>query len=176
MGSRSILYLIQEKWSSQNEVFMTKVSVPTYDALMNPRIQALKSLGGSATIEELTDKVAEFAGLTDEQLEVLHNPAEGGRTEIEYRLAWSRTWLERYGLLEISTRGIWSLTAKGSQIDKVDEREVVRSVREQIKQAHENKSVDEVEDEALVDRAIDGLVYELYGLTEEEVKIIEGEK
>lgn len=128
---------------------MTKVSVPTYDALMNPLVQALKSLGGSATIEELTSKVAEIAELTDEQLEVLHNPAEGGRTEIEYRLAWSRTWLKRYGLLENSSRGIWSLTAKGNQIDKVDAREVVRNVRAQIKQAHENESDDEVEDESL---------------------------
>jgi hypothetical protein len=29
---------------------------------------------------------------------------------------------------------------------------------------------------ARVDRAIDELVYELYGLTEEEVKIVEGER
>jgi hypothetical protein len=28
----------------------------------------------------------------------------------------------------------------------------------------------------LVDAQIDGLVYELYGLTEEEVKVVEGEK
>jgi restriction system protein len=126
---------------------MTKISIPTYDALMNPLVQALKSLGGSATIEELTNKVAEIAGLTDEQLEVLHNAAEGGRTEIEYRLAWSRTWLKRYGLLENSSRGIWSLTPKGSQIEKVDEREVVRTVREQIKKAHENKSSVEIEDD-----------------------------
>ena len=80
---------------------MTKISIPTYDALMNPFVQALKSLGGSATIEELTNKVAEIAGLTDEQLEILHNAAEGGRTEIEYRLAWSRTWLKRTGYWKI---------------------------------------------------------------------------
>ena len=92
---------------------------------MNPLIQPLKSLDGSATIEELTNKVAEIAGLTDEQLEVLHNATEGGRTEVEYRLAWSRTWLKRYGLLENSSRGIWSLTPKGNQIEKVDERDVV---------------------------------------------------
>jgi len=29
---------------------------------------------------------------------------------------------------------------------------------------------------ARVDREIDGLVYELYGLTEEEIKIVAGEK
>ena len=124
---------------------MTKTAIPTYDALMNPLVQALKQLGGSATIEELNAKTAEIAGLTDEQLEILHNPSEGGRTEVEYRLAWSRTWLKRYGLLENSLRGVWSLTAKGNQIDKVDEREVVRAVRELIKQRRDAEKNREVE-------------------------------
>jgi restriction system protein len=128
---------------------MAKVIIPTYDALMNPLIQALKELGGSATIEELNSKTAEIAGLTDEQMEVLHNPAEGGRTEVEYRLAWSRTWLKRYGLLENSSRGVWSLTAKGNQVDKIDEREVVRAVREQIKKGQDAKKSIEVEDDEL---------------------------
>lgn len=128
---------------------MAKVIIPTYDALMNPLIQALKELGGSATIEELNSKTAEIAGLTDEQMEVLHNPAEGGRTEVEYRLAWSRTWLKRYGLLENSSRGVWSLTAKGNQVDKVDEREVVRVVRDQIKKGQDTKKNIEVEDDEL---------------------------
>ena len=126
---------------------MAKINIPTYDALMNPLIRALKSLGGSATIEELTCKVAEIAGLTDERLEVLHNPSEGGRTEVEYRLAQSRTWLKRYGLLENSSRGVWSLTAKGSQIDKIDEREVVRAVREMNKQERKKKDHENVDDE-----------------------------
>ncbi len=79
---------------------MAKITIPTYDALMNPLIQALKSLGGSGTVEVITNKVAEIAGVTDEQLEVLHDPDKGGVTEVEYRLAWSRTWLKRYGPLE----------------------------------------------------------------------------
>jgi restriction system protein len=61
-----------------------------YDDLMNPVIQALKSLGGSGTIEEINSKVAELAKIPSEQLEVLHNPEKGGMTEIEYRLMWTR--------------------------------------------------------------------------------------
>jgi restriction system protein len=53
---------------------MKKVYVPTYDTLMNPLIKALKDLGGSGTIEEIATKVVENSDLTDEQLEVLHNP------------------------------------------------------------------------------------------------------
>lgn len=92
---------------------MAEVQVPTYDAFMNPVIQALKSLGGSGTIEEINDKASEIAGLSDEQLEVLHNPEKGGQTEVEYRLAWTRTYLKKYGVLENSSRGVWALTPQG---------------------------------------------------------------
>lgn len=125
---------------------MPKVNIPTYDAFMNPLIQALKSLGGSGTVEEITNKVAEIAGLTDEQLEVLHDPDKGGMTEVEYRLGWSRTWLKRYGLVENSSRGIWALTAKGSKVDTVDAKEVVKTVRAQLKKERESED-DESADE-----------------------------
>ncbi len=117
---------------------MAKVIIPTYDALMNPLIQAIKSLGGSGTIEEINNKVVEIAGFTDAQLEVLHDPAKGGATEIEYRLGWSRTWLKRYGILENSNRGVWALTPQGSKLDRIDEKEVLRVVRAQIKKARED--------------------------------------
>ena len=61
---------------------------------MNPTLQALKLLGGSGTIEEIYNKVTEIVGLSNEQLEILHDPARGGQTEVEYRLAWSRTYLK----------------------------------------------------------------------------------
>lgn len=98
---------------------METIELPTYETLMNPTIQALKSLGGSATIEELYNKVVEIANITDEQLEVLHDPDRSSRTEVEYRLAWSRSYLKKYGVLENSSRGVWALTKKGRQIDEV---------------------------------------------------------
>jgi restriction system protein len=111
---------------------MTSVKIK-FDDLMNPVIQALKILGGSGTIEEINDKVAEIVKIPSEQLEVLHNPEKGGMTEIEYRLMWTRTYLKRYEIIDNSSRGVWSLTEKGSKTDKVDEKDVVRFVREYIK-------------------------------------------
>lgn len=117
---------------------MSKTVIPTYDALMTPILQALKSLGGSGTIEEINEKVAEIAKLSDEQLEVLHDPNRGGgQTEVEYRLAWARTYLKRYGVLENSSRGVWALTPAGNKLDRVDEKDVVRTIRAQIKKDHE---------------------------------------
>lgn len=129
---------------------MTGVKVPTFDAFMNPMIQALKSLGGSGTIEEIDDKASEIAGLSDEQLEVLHNPEKGGQTEIEYRLAWTRTYLKKYGVLENSSRGVWALTPKGRQLDRVNPSTVTRFVREQMRKARAasaEDALDETEEE-----------------------------
>ena len=131
---------------------MTEVDIPTFDVFMNPVIQALKALGGSGTIEEINNKVLEITELSDEQTEVLHKPEKGGgRTEVEYRLAWTRTYLKKYGVLENSSRGVWALTAKGRQLDRVNSREVRRFVQRQKKETQvvsEEDGVDEVEAEA----------------------------
>jgi len=123
---------------------MTSVKLQ-YDDLMNPVIQALKKLGGSGTNEEINSKVAEIANIPSEQLEVLHNPEKGGMTEIEYRLMWTRTYLKIFGVIENSVRGVWSLTEKGSKIEKVDEKDVVRVVRDEMKK--KKKETGENQDE-----------------------------
>ncbi|MCU0491370.1 MAG: winged helix-turn-helix domain-containing protein, partial [Chloroflexaceae bacterium] len=75
---------------------MPKVAnIPSSDAFMNPLLHVLKSLGGSGTIEEINTKVIESVRLSDEQLEIIHDPERGSQTEIEYRLAWARTYLKR---------------------------------------------------------------------------------
>lgn len=130
---------------------MSEVSIPTYDRMMNPLIQALNSLGGSGTIEELDDKVADILNLSDEQLEVMHNP-KSGQTEVSYRLAWTRTYLKKYGILENSTRGVWALTKKGQQNDKVNPREVTKFVRDQTrKDRAETDGSETIEDELQLD-------------------------
>jgi len=124
----------------------SEVSIPTFDSLMNPLINALKELGGSGTIEEIDGKVAELAGLSDEQLEVLHNPDKGSQTEVEYRLAWTRTYLKKYGILENSSRGVWALTQKGRQTDAVNPQAVRRFVQEMGRQRRAAQVVDDFDE------------------------------
>lgn len=104
--------------------------LPTYETMMNPTLQALKKLGGSATIEELYNKVVEIMGISDERLEIIHDQERGSQKELEYRLAWTRSYLKKYGLLENSSRGIWALTTKGRQTEKVNPKAVSRYWRE----------------------------------------------
>jgi restriction system protein len=102
---------------------------------MNPVLQALKALGGSGSIEEIADRVAEITALSDEQMAMPHYPDKPGPSEFEYRLAWSRTYLKKYGVLENSSRGIWALTPTGSHLAEVDPKLVMRTVKDQM-QAH----------------------------------------
>ncbi|MCP4417509.1 MAG: restriction endonuclease, partial [Chloroflexi bacterium] len=104
--------------------------IPTFDQMMNPLLHVLKNLGGSGTIEEMYAKVSEELQLSDEQLEILQNPEKSSQTKVEYRLAWTRTYLKKYGLLENSSRGVWALTNKGRQTEKVNPAKVKRIVRE----------------------------------------------
>ncbi|GAP09286.1 restriction endonuclease [Bellilinea caldifistulae] len=112
---------------------MSKNNIPTYDEMMNPLLRAMKKLGGSGTVEEINSKVAEILGLQDEQLDILHDSKRGGQTEFEYRLAWTRSYLKRYGILENSSRGVWALTPEGRNLTDVNEKEVVRVVRGQLR-------------------------------------------
>ncbi|QCS49636.1 restriction endonuclease [Picosynechococcus sp. PCC 11901] len=102
--------------------------VPTFDALLVPTVQALQTLGGSGTIEEIYEQVIQLLNLPDQILEIIHGNTS--QSEVEYRLAWSRTYLKKYGLLENSARGVWSLTSTTITPDDLDPREVVRFVRE----------------------------------------------
>ncbi|MDA1232423.1 MAG: winged helix-turn-helix domain-containing protein [Planctomycetota bacterium] len=120
---------------------MVDIHVPPYQSMMNPIIDVLKQLGGSATIEELNSMVVERMQFSDDQLSVPHNPDKGSLTEIEYRLAWARTYLKKFGILENSSRGVWALTAKGRESEEVDTQVVRRFVAEQSRQQREPNNV-----------------------------------
>src|SRR5438552_8189499 len=82
--------------------------VPTYDGLFNPLLRAIRERGGSASVAEQEDKVAQLLNLSDQEASEIHR---GNRTKLSYRLAWARNYLKRVGLLENSARGVWALTA-----------------------------------------------------------------
>jgi restriction system protein len=106
--------------------------LPTFDELLIPTVNALIQLGGSGTIEEINSKVFEIIKLPDKILQIPHGE-EGTTNEVEYRLAWSRTYLKKFGLLENSSRGIWALTKSNIDTTKLDTVEIVKTVREQDK-------------------------------------------
>lgn len=122
--------------------------MPKYHELMNPLLEALHELGGSGSIEEIAQKVAELSDLPEDLLNIPHNPEKSSQTEIEYRLAWARTYLKKYGLLDNSNRGIWLIVSDKRDVKSIDPQEVVKTVRaEHKKQKQTNEKEKAAEDD-----------------------------
>ena len=126
------------------------MNIPQYTELFNPLLLALHELGGSGSIEEINNKVIELQGFSEDIIEVLHG--EGPRTEIEYRLAWGRTYLKKYGLLENSSRGIWSISNDKKDIKEVNAKEVVDFVHSQLKEKKNNVNDSDIVDSEDVEK------------------------
>ncbi|MCS4201714.1 restriction endonuclease [Salinibacter ruber] len=111
----------------------SKSDVPSHKELFNPLIRALHELGGSGTIDEITEEVIDLEDIPDGVANVLHSEG-GSRTELEYRLAWARTYLKKYGLLDNPSRGVWVIQSGKSETTEVDPDAVAREVRKQDRQ------------------------------------------
>lgn len=87
---------------------------PDLPGMMLVVVEALKSLGGSASIQELDEQVVELEAISeDEQSLMMPN---GQYRRLNYYLAWARTYLKRGKALENSSRGVWALTELGEKI------------------------------------------------------------
>ena len=102
-----------------------------HDDLFNPTLKALHNLGGSGSINKIEDEVASILNLSDEQVNEIHR---GNTTKLTYRLAWAKNYLKHYGLLENSSRGVWSLTEEGIKTNSVDQLTVRRKVTSDIRE------------------------------------------
>jgi hypothetical protein len=100
--------------------------VPTYDNLFNPLLKSLRELGGTGSNSATEKKVAQILNLTEKEINEIH---KGSRTKLNYNIAWSRTYLKLYGLIQNSARGVWILTSKGKRIKTVNKKEVKKHFR-----------------------------------------------
>ena len=115
--------------------------VPQYHELMWPTLNAIKELGGSASNKEIVKKVMEQENFSDEIQNKMHR--DGPITQLEYRMAWAKTYLKKYGALENSERGVWSITDVGENLNQDQMPDVVRKVR---KIVNENRNTDQLSD------------------------------
>ena len=70
---------------------------PDRPSLMLATLQALRELGGVATVNEINDAVMRILRLPGDLRRVKHR--SGGRAEFGYRCAWARTHLKQRGLV-----------------------------------------------------------------------------
>ena len=82
---------------------------PSYRQLIIPTYKALLKLGGSGTNNEICEQVIKNLQLPDDAVDESHLGNEN-QTELEYQLAWARTYLKNYGIIINSARSVWAIT------------------------------------------------------------------
>ena len=112
------------------------MAIPKYDELFNPVLRALHDLGGSATNQELEDKVIEILQLPEEEA---YERREGkSQTRLNYRTAWAKSYLKKHGLVDNTERGVWALTAEGQKTTEVDPGQVKATARDEFAKKKRN--------------------------------------
>lgn len=122
---------------------------PDIPGMMLVTVEALKELGGSATIRELAEKVIDIEGVTEEE-QVLTQPGHKNQTRVNYSLAWARTHLKHGGALVNSAHGVWALTKKGWAIMAMQE---TREIYDQFRKGLSEKRKRVKQDAAKVSKA-----------------------
>lgn len=89
-----------------------KVEGAQFVQFFGPLLNALRTLGGSATPSEAIEQIARDLELPEE---VQNESLESGTARFANQVAWARFYLVQEGLLGASKRGIWSLTEKGRE-------------------------------------------------------------
>jgi restriction system protein len=65
--------------------------------------------------------------LSEEALAIPHG--DTGQTEFQYKLAWVRTYLKKYGALDNSERAVWTITEKGEKVTEEEARKVFKVIQ-----------------------------------------------
>lgn len=105
---------------------------------MGPILDALRTLGGSATASAVLHKVQELTTVPDS---ILSEKLASGQTRFYNEAHWARKNLVWEGLVDSSEHGTWTLTAKG-QNTVLDERQAQKIV-EKWAERHKQEAEDE---------------------------------
>lgn len=103
--------------------------------------QALKELGGSGTNRQIDEKVIAICEQNNPG-KVIDRPRKNGyMTELEYRSAWMRTLLKKYGALENPVRGVWAIVPGTADVAP---RDVTAQWSKRYRDSRKDKSADGV--------------------------------
>jgi len=111
--------------------------VPYYSDLINPTLAALHILGGSGKNDELCDEVIKLLDLPDNITDIPHG--NSSQSKLAYRMAWARTYLKKYGVIDNSARAVWTIKPEYVGTLSLDVDDVVRTVKNQERIAEKKK-------------------------------------
>lgn len=122
---------------------------PKFRDYINPIIDAVNALGGSARPPEVYKYIAKSLNLSDE---ILNEERESGGSRYENQVAWARFYLVRAGFIDSSKRGVWTLTDKGRKVQKLTESEIDRLVKDV--QAQSSRIPDSISGKTFIQKEI----------------------
>lgn len=122
---------------------------PAFTVFLEPTLRALDELGGSGSNEEIYNRVLAITQLSTNVINEMHNFT---MTEVEYRLAWARTYLKNFGAIESSKQRVWALTAMGKKMLKensIDPKEIQRFTTKKLSKSKTSSEGDMAESESV---------------------------
>jgi restriction system protein len=120
-----------------------ELKAPTFDELMWPALMAIRALGGSATNEELLEKVIEIEHIPEALQNTMHSERQ---TKVSYNLAWAKSWLKDAGALDNPTRGVWAITPLGMKLTRDDVDRIPAENRRRYRLEKKKKAKESVEE------------------------------
>ncbi len=105
--------------------------IPRYGDLIMPTFTALKELGGSGKNSEIFEQIIKDLEISDEVADIQHN-GRVGKSELSYQADWARTYLRKFGIIENSARGVWSILPDYVSAENLDAQEIIDTIRKSI--------------------------------------------
>lgn len=120
--------------------------IPRYNKLIIPTFTALKQLGGSGNNDEILNQVIKNLNISDEVADITHN-GKGNQSELSYQLAWARTYLSNYGVIQNSARSVWSITPDFVGVEMLNPKEIVNSLVKKNKEKKNKRTISNITDD-----------------------------
>jgi restriction system protein len=125
-----------------------------------PVLQTLKEMGGSGNASEVVDAVLARLKIPEAEQQVVN---KNGQSRIENQIQWARFYMFRAGYMDSSSRGVWTLTEKGRELDLAtfDYSAAIRSVRAAVAAMHKEHPKQEVLEDDVSEQVLEESDYRL---------------
>lgn len=101
---------------------------PSRAELIEATYKALVNCNSSATNNEIYENVIIILQLSDQITSIMHT--DNIQTKLQYELRWARTYLKKYGAIQNSNKGVWTITAEFDSQTTIDGKDVCQRMRE----------------------------------------------
>jgi len=122
-----------------------KVKGPKFIQYFQPVIDALVELGGSGQPSEVKKLIADNLSITEEEQS---EQISSGQSRFSNSVDWARFYLAKAGYIDSSTRGVWSLTEQGKNL-QLSNKEALKLFN----RIHQQFSVENKKKKDIIDKA-----------------------